>query len=311
MSDDTWYILGAGSLGQLWGALLHRAGRPVCLLVRDAARLDDYARAGGVTLHEGKRVERLAVRGAVADAAVPATKLIVATKAHQTMTALAPFLARRDDELTIAILQNGMGAAEEAQAAFPRARIYPLVTTTSAWREAPFDVHRAGIGRTIVGRHGATGSEIGQDVTDVARSLTAPGLELEPTADIRPPLWRKLSVNCVINPLAALLGIRNGEVPRDPRALAVMDALCTEIAAVATAEGIAVTAAEVLAAVEATCRATADNYNSMLQDLRRRRVTEIDYINGYLLARAAEHGLSCPANAQLYEEVRRRSGAQT
>ena len=71
------------------------------------------------------------------------------------------------------------------------------------------------------------------------------------------------------------------------------------------------TAAEVLAAVEATCRATADNYNSMLQDLRRGRVTEIDYINGYLLARAAEHGLSCPANAQLYEEVRRRSGAQT
>ena len=39
--QQTWYVLGAGSMGQLWAALLHRAGRPVCLLLRTQARLDE------------------------------------------------------------------------------------------------------------------------------------------------------------------------------------------------------------------------------------------------------------------------------
>jgi 2-dehydropantoate 2-reductase len=231
-------------------------------------------------------------------------RLLVATKAHHTMDALATFRARRADELAIALLQNGMGAAEEAQAQFPGARVYHLVTTTSAWREAAFIVHRAGRGRTLVGRHGA-GSP-GADVVEIARSFAVPGLELEVSADIRAALWRKLGVNCVINPLSALLGIRNGEVPADPRSLRLLEALCAEIAAVAAAEGIALTAHEVRANVEATCRVTADNYNSMLQDLRTGRRTEIGYLNGYLLARARAHGIACPENQRLYDEIRRR-----
>ena len=37
----------------------------------------------------------------------------------------------------------------------------------------------------------------------------------------------------------------------------------------------------------------------MLQDLRRRRPTEIDYLNGAVAALAAREGIDCPVNAAL------------
>jgi len=51
---------------------------------------------------------------------------------------------------------------------------------------------------------------------------------------------------------------------------------------------------------------TADNRNSMHQDLSSGRRTEIDYITGYLLARAAVHDVDCPVNESLYEDIKRR-----
>jgi 2-dehydropantoate 2-reductase len=41
------------------------------------------------------------------------------------------------------------------------------------------------------------------------------------------------------------------------------------------------------------------NIASMLQDLRRGRPTEIDYMNGAVVAITTQHGIACPVNAAL------------
>jgi 2-dehydropantoate 2-reductase len=46
----------------------------------------------------------------------------------------------------------------------------------------------------------------------------------------------------------------------------------------------------------------------MLQDLERGRRTEIDAINGALIARAGERGLPCPVNRLLAAMVRAAEG---
>ena len=303
-AEHDWHLLGAGSLGQLWAALLHRAGRSVCVLLRNQARLDEYLAAGGITLHGEHGETKVAPPALVADKDTSVRRLLVATKAHQTLDALAPLASRRLSDITIGLLQNGMGVAEDVQSLLPQVRIYPLVTTIGAWRDAQFSVHRAGRGKTVVGRHGREAG--GQDVLEVVRSLRAPGLDVEISGDIRAAQWRKLAVNCVVNPLTALLDIRNGEVLTDARAKTMIAPLCAEVAAVMTAEGLSVQADDLRELVEVTCRATADNYNSMQQDLSSGRRTEIDYITGYLLARAAVHDVDCPVNESLYEDIKRR-----
>ncbi len=42
----------------------------------------------------------------------------------------------------------------------------------------------------------------------------------------------------------------------------------------------------------------------MRQDLLRGRPTEIDYMNGAIVALAAEHGIACPVNRRLTELIR-------
>jgi 2-dehydropantoate 2-reductase len=75
-----------------------------------------------------------------------------------------------------------------------------------------------------------------------------------------------------------------------------------EAEAVANAEGITVSTP-----VEDTidvCRATAMNISSMLQDVRKKRKTEIEAINGEVVSLAQRHGLAAPMNTQLVRQVK-------
>jgi 2-dehydropantoate 2-reductase len=114
----------------------------------------------------------------------------------------------------------------------------------------------------------------------------------EASRDIGRDLWTKLLVNAVINPLSVILQGHNRLV-----AEARFDALKSPI----LAEGLAVAAAE---GVELQIDAafvnhfvSSDNITSMLQDFRRNKPTEIDFINGAIVERGRAHGIAAPVNA--------------
>lgn len=71
-------------------------------------------------------------------------------------------------------------------------------------------------------------------------------------------------------------------------------------------EGFHTSASSLLDYVYEVIQSTADNTSSMLQDLRNQRHTEIDYITGYLLQRARNHGMTLPANTRLYHFIKRK-----
>ena len=97
----------------------------------------------------------------------------------------------------------------------------------------------------------------------------------------------------------------NGRVANDPALWQTAEAVVREAVAVAAREGMTFDEAAVLASVRAVSLATANDYSSMEQDLAHGRRTEIDALNGALVAIAARHGLAVPVNAQLAEAVRR------
>ncbi|MBD3743590.1 hypothetical protein IE980_04885 [Klebsiella pneumoniae] len=121
--------------------------------------------------------------------------------------------------------------------------------------------------------------------------------------NIHSAIWRKLAVNCVINPLTALKGCKNGDLRDYTQEVA---AICREVAAVMEREGIHTSAENLLFYVEQVIESTAENISSMLQDVRAQRHTEIDYITGFLLNRARAHGVAVPENARLFELIKRK-----
>ncbi|EGH03437.1 MULTISPECIES: putative 2-dehydropantoate 2-reductase [Pseudomonas syringae group genomosp. 2] len=281
----TWHVLGAGSLGTLWAARLARAGLPVRLILRNAERLAAYNTSGGcVTLVENDIAHTYSVEAQTAEHHQPIERLLVACKAYdaeQAVAQLAPRLAAHAD---VILLQNGLGSQDAVAAGIPHIRCVFASSTEGAFLESDWRVRFAGHGFTWLGDvSNPTAPALLQD-------LHASGIPHEWTPDILTRLWRKLALNCAINPLTVLHDCRNGGLLEHACEVAT---LCAELSDLLGRCGQPAAAHDLHAEVLRVIHATAANYSSMYQDVLHGRRTEISYLLGYACAAAVRH--RCPA----------------
>ena len=293
MSTADWHILGAGAIGGLFATRLARAGADCQLLLRDAQQ-----ERCTLSIEENGTVEQVSLRCGPVDDGAPIARLLVTTKAHQALAALASVQQRLDRDASVVLMINGMGLAEEIRQRLPGSRIYCGTTTEGAYRRSRRHIVHAGRGSTLLG------SPVGAPKPEWFRLWEIADLDCRWTDDIDAALWHKLAINCAINPLTALHRCRNGELVADPDLHRAMNALCDEIAAVSRQLGYEDTANELHAVAAQVAAATASNRSSMLQDVAAGQPTEIDYITGYLVARAGALGLSVPRNRALLEAIK-------
>ncbi|MEO8083139.1 MAG: 2-dehydropantoate 2-reductase [Ardenticatenales bacterium] len=312
-------IIGTGALAMRFGALLARAGHAVTLAGTWADGLRAmgergievvgggegwFAEVGTFWIEPPSPDEHLAPHPVLPP--VPPTPLIlVLVKSHQTAR-IAPFAARlaAADGL-IVTLQNGLGNGEALTAAAGADRVAVGITTLGASVVGPGRVRFGGDGTVAIGRSAATAARVDRAVS----WLRAAGIDAAASDDIAPAVWRKLAVNCAINPLSALLGVPNGALVEDDRTRAVLRAAAAETAAVAAALGIALDG-DVAAMAEDVARRTAANRSSMLQDVDRGAPTEIDAINGAVVRAGETAGVATPVNRALWRAVVDMQGVQ-
>ncbi len=297
--DDVIAILGAGSLGRLWGGYL--SGRNVAFVPRPGHYLsgqslryrfqDDTANERTVTVPWLSDLSR-------------ASLLLVTTKAPDTLEALAGIAGQLPDQCPVVLFQNGMGSQQAAAERWPHRPVLAASTTEGANRPDPDGVIHAGRGQTWVGALTPSG---GEAIAWVVEQLARSGLSVQPEHRIVERLWAKLVINAGINPFTALLDCPNGDILAAPLFLEHIDPLCQEMADLMAAEALTpATPAELRRQIEAVARNTSRNTSSMCSDMRNGRATEIDYINGYIAERARALGLSAPVNQMLTARVKER-----
>ncbi|MEB3787572.1 MAG: hypothetical protein GSR78_02315, partial [Desulfurococcales archaeon] len=137
----------------------------------------------------------------------------------------------------------------------------------------------------------------------VVSVLEAGGAQVEVYDDIEPVRWLKASVNAALNPVAALARVRNGAVLENNMLWSVASRAAREAGAVAEALGISLPG-DPVEALRRTIEATRSNVNSMLADLLACRVTEVEWINGYIYRRAGEAGVNADTVGILYMLVK-------
>lgn len=301
LNNSPWHILGVGSVGGLFAARLTACAIPVTLFLRDDAALTRYHAANGLRVSGPGDAHMHAQPPAIAiaNATVP-DAILVTTKAQDTLTALAPLMLGDGNGQLVFLLQNGMGVSERVRARWPGVRLWNAVTTAGVWRASGFELHCVAEGETLCGRWDDAGSAAGDAHLD---PLVAAGV-MKTRNDIRAVLWRKLAVNACINALTAIYQCRNGELLTNSKAHARMAQLAAEVEHVAQAEGIRFDT-PVLAMSEDVCRLTANNFSSMNRDVAAGRKTEIEFINGYVVACAQRHALVTAENSALIEEILR------
>jgi 2-dehydropantoate 2-reductase len=159
-------------------------------------------------------------------------------------------------------------------------------------------------------------------VDDVAEALRA-SLPVELADDIEAVLWTKLVRNTMINAVSATSGLPLGRLVEDDERRRRAVTLGAEAVRVALARGIDLHDEDLFggdrahyldepgdpgfAAVEEAFRAAyvpfPDLAPSMLQDVRNGRRTEIDHMNGYVVAQGARVGVPTPANEEVVAMV--------
>lgn len=290
----TWHVLGVGSLGTLWACRLARAGLPVTLILRDAQRLKSYQAAGGLTLVEQGEARLYAIPAQILSSHEPIDRLLLACKAYDAEAAIEALAPRLSPQAELVLLQNGLGSQDRVANRVPLARCIFASSTEGAFREDDWRVVFAGHGYNWLGdaRQPQAPSWLGE--------LEQAGIPHEWSADILTRLWRKLALNCAINPLTVLYQCRNGGLLEHHCEVAT---LCLELSELLEHCGQPAAAEQLQGEVERVIQATAANYSSMFQDVDSGRRTEISYLLGYACAAATRHQLALPHLEQLLQRL--------
>lgn len=288
-------VIGAGSMGSLYGGLLARAGFQVTLLdtwrdhieaIRtEGLRLEGITGALTVPVRATCRAEEVD-RSDVAIVLVDANSTADAARSAETL------LARDGVALT---LQNGVGNVEALEARLGRPRVLGGLSYHSAALQGPGRVIHTHAGPTWLGE--LDGSRTPR-VHRVAATLATAGFAPEIVDDIQGMIWTKFVHNCAINAVSAVTGLRVGEIARSAAADRLQTRVIEEALAVIAAKGIRLTDPDPLRSIKAFCR-TKFNKPSMLQHVEQGKRTEIQALNGAIVREGRALGIPTPYNEAL------------
>lgn len=304
LTSDRWSILGAGSIGALWAKSIEPRAS---FIFKDQATLAQFqqqaCRLQNFRVEDDKGINYIRVHGECPSTITePIDNLLICTKAQQTLPAIAQIEANINSETMIVLMQNGLGVYEMLSERFPNNNILSATTTHGAFKKDQFHVFHAGQGETWIGSLSSnTSNTLLQNAADSLMSEKFP-IVIDPTITLR--LWKKLAINCAINPLTALYQCRNGELLENRESRHQLYKLCAEIDSVLQSLEIISKNDSVLTEVEAVARKTANNFSSMYQDINHKRLSEIDYINGYLCAQAKKLDIDTPENLKVLQAIK-------
>ncbi|HLH77429.1 MAG TPA: 2-dehydropantoate 2-reductase [Candidatus Binataceae bacterium] len=307
-------IAGAGAIGSTIGTLLQLAGDQVTLLGR-AAHLQAIDR-DGLRL-EGLFGSHRAHGFALVDnldalAGRRFSLIILAVKSYDTAAFASHLGALLAEDGIVVAAQNGLGNLEQLARYLGAGRLLGARVIFGA-ELAPARVRVTVFAEPVAlgpspDLSGTASTALYASAQRLSAHLTQAGIPSEASTDIRPLLWTKLFYNAALNPLGALLRTHYGALGADPALRRIMDGVIEEAFAVAHRLEIALPFANADAYREAfygrLVPITYDHRPSMLVDLEQRGRTEIDALNGRIVALGDELGLAVEINRTLTDLIK-------
>jgi 2-dehydropantoate 2-reductase len=311
-------IAGAGSIGCFVGGVYAAAGHRVALLARP--RVIEEIETNDLRLTSLDGFECNIASNQLAMSEDPAIlenagAVLVTVKSADT-AAVADAIARHASaDAVIVSLQNGVGNLPVLRQRLPGRRVLGGMV--------PFNVVAAGKARF----HRATSGDIviERDDAGTAAQLSVPGLKVRSTADIAGVQWGKLLVN-LNNALNALGGLPlRQQLAQRPWRRLLADQMAEGLVAIRAEDIRPVSPTPVpagwtphllrlpdalfAALLGSTMKIDADARSSMSEDLQRGRRTEIDYLQGAIIAIAERRGLQVPLSRRVVALIKQAEAA--
>ena len=282
-------VMGAGSVGCYFGALLARAGHPVTLIGR-ASHMQAISQHGLRLQTATEDLNIPITTSTEASAVAGADVVLFCVKSTDTEAAAAqikPHLAAHTQVLS---LQNGVDNDRRLRLVLGQQPVAAAVVYVATAMAGPGHVRHFGRGELLIAPC-PQGDEI-------ALQFSAANIPTQTSGGVLTALWQKLIINCVYNALSALTQQPYSWLIAQQGVPAVMQDIAAECKAVALADGVLLPAS-VDEAVAAIAHTMPRQLSSTAQDLARGKTTEIDHLNGYVVRRGQALGIATPINRLL------------
>jgi 2-dehydropantoate 2-reductase len=292
-------VLGAGSLGCTIGAALAEAGEDVWLINRSATLVEALQRQGLVQVLDDGSERPVPVRAATSCVGLPAMDLLlVLVKSFHTRVAIEQAVPVLGPHTVVLSLQNGLGHEEVLAPVVGAARLLAGKTYVGGMLVGDGRIVSRTAGRqTFIGE---LDGSLGERVQGIAAAFNRAGLATTVSRNIQGVIWDKLLVNVATGALSGITGLSYGPLYAVPEIKATALAAVAEAIAVARAAGVRLSITDPAEAWRLAGAGLQPGFKaSMLQSLEKGSRTEIDFVNGAVVAWGARLGVATPVNATL------------
>jgi 2-dehydropantoate 2-reductase len=294
-------VVGAGAMGTFITAMLFMAGHEVWLLEVNDKRVSKI-KEKGICLEEDEESNVLKFPTITSDPNEigEVDAVIIMVKAFDTEGAVKQVLPAISEKTVVLTLQNGVGNIEKIRKYISKERVIAGTTSHGALLIDNGHVRHTGVGDTIIGSLSADSEKHTGKLKEL---FDDSGIKTTISNDVTSLLWGKLLINISINPLTAIMRIKNGRIVELPHLIEIIKQMLAESLKVAAKIGVNIPFDNSLEKVMEVCRNTSQNNSSMLQDILAGRRTEINQINGALVTYGEQCGVETPVNKMLTKLV--------
>ncbi len=306
-------VYGAGAIGSVFGGFLAKAGEEVVLLGR--APHMEAIKAKGLKI-DGIWGDHLVSSNLLCysnsqdvkeDHAGTFDLILITVKAYDTFSAASDLRNMINMDTLVLSLQNGIGNTEIIAKNIGADQALGGMIIFGAEIPSPGTVKvNVSADDVVIGRISPKTDQLA--VEEIAKTFTSAGIKTKTTEQIETHLWNKMLYNCSLNALATVLNINYGQLLDSEYTKNIMRRVLWEIYAIAEKRGVTLETkikedySKIL--FNHLIPLTASHKPSMMQDIEKRKKTEIDYLNGMIVQMSKDAGIASPANLMLTELVK-------
>jgi len=331
-------VFGAGAIGGQVGARMHAAGHDVTIV----EPWDPQLRAinsGGLTIHDEVTggSEHFAPPAIAPDDLAslggPVDLLFLAVKSFDTMQALETVLPHLAPDALVVSMQNSNNEEWVAPVVGNERMVGGVILINAVLLEPGHVTLTSSVSRASASSHTMPGVYVGEYLAEagpnaaLVTSLLNTVWPAQVVDDLMHERWAKLAANTMINTVSAITGLRSAEALTTASVRKLMIALAAESLRVAEAEGHPLetllgdyAATDIYQGALGRSDAVGDSLasrarlvsagatTSMLQDVLRKRQTEVDFFSGLIARKGAAHAIEtpfCVASTEMVHRVER------
>jgi 2-dehydropantoate 2-reductase len=298
-------IVGCGAIGKLFGVKLATGGNEVLFLDSDP-EVVKAINLNGIQLTKLRAEDPgmdtpIRLPATAEGASIDCCDLsILAVKGYSTAPATRSIRRLVSRDSPILTIQTGLGNIETMAEIVDRSAILGGVTYLGATSLSGSKIRHAGVGQTLIGE---LDGNLSERVKDLKKVFDISGIQAEVSDNIVGHIWSKTLVYAAINPLTALLRLKNGQLVQKMESIALAKRFMDEGRLVAQAYGVQLPEVDPYDLFLDVCHHTEENLSPMLQDILGNRLTEVEALSGAIHAMGKLRGISTPLHQAMTEFI--------